>query len=107
MGAVCPLRRGPPFPVTEKFHRPLLVGSVPVYRGAATWRAWAPSPAAVIPVADFATPKDLAAHLTRSPPFLPSAMAERESPKPRGPPILIGGWGFAHPTPSRFQGANF
>eukprot|EP00668_Euglena_longa_P032731 GGOE01042159.1.p1 GENE.GGOE01042159.1~~GGOE01042159.1.p1 ORF type:complete len:325 (+),score=81.66 GGOE01042159.1:300-1274(+) len=46
--------------VTEKFHRPLLVGSVPLYYGAPNWRDWAPSLNAVIAISDFATPKDLA-----------------------------------------------
>lgn len=49
--------------ITEKFWRPLIVGSVPVYWGSPKIDDWAPNPKSVIKISDFATPKDLADYL--------------------------------------------
>lgn len=50
--------------ITEKFWRPLHLGSVPVYLGTETAREWAPSNRSVIFVSDFPSPKDLADYIT-------------------------------------------
>lgn len=49
--------------ITEKFWRPLIVGSVPVYWGSPKIDDWAPNPNSFIKISDFATPKDLADYL--------------------------------------------
>ncbi|XP_012276747.1 alpha-(1,3)-fucosyltransferase 10 [Orussus abietinus] len=49
--------------LTEKFWRPLIVGSVPVYYGSPSFMDWVPNNKSVISVADFLQPKDLAEHL--------------------------------------------
>ncbi|CAK8672348.1 GDP-fucose protein O-fucosyltransferase 4-like isoform X2 [Clavelina lepadiformis] len=49
--------------ITEKFSRPFHVGSVPVYRGSASARDWAPHPGSVIMVDDFESPASLAEYL--------------------------------------------
>ena len=51
--------------VTEKFFQALRAGSVPVYRGAANIRDFAPDEACFVNADDFAGPADLAAHLDR------------------------------------------
>ncbi|XP_063882209.1 alpha-(1,3)-fucosyltransferase 10-like [Scylla paramamosain] len=49
--------------ITEKFWRPLMVGSVPVYWGSQSITDWAPNERSVIKISDFASPKDLADYL--------------------------------------------
>lgn len=49
--------------VTEKLWRPLIAGSVPVYRGSPSVRKWLPDPRMVILVDDFDSPAALAAYL--------------------------------------------
>lgn len=49
--------------VTEKFWRPLITGSVPVYWGSPKIDDWSPNPNSVIKISDFATPKELAEYL--------------------------------------------
>ena len=46
--------------ITEKFWRPLIVGSVPVYWGSPRIADWLPNNRSVIKISDFATPKELA-----------------------------------------------
>jgi hypothetical protein len=50
--------------VTEKFFGPLAAGSVPVYLGAPNVADFAPGEHCYLDVRDFASPRDLAAHLT-------------------------------------------
>ena len=50
--------------VSEKVYDGVLAGTVPVYYGAPTIDKLLPSPNAVVKVNDFASPKELAAHLT-------------------------------------------
>lgn len=49
--------------VTEKFFQPLVVGSVPIYRGAPNVALFAPSPNSYIDATDFAGPAQLAQFL--------------------------------------------
>lgn len=49
--------------VTEKLWRPLIAGSVPVYRGSPSVRDWLPDDHSAIVVDDFKSPKELADHL--------------------------------------------
>ena len=49
--------------VTEKFFDPLLIGSVPVYLGAANVNEFAPGDHCYIDVADYSSPRDLAEYL--------------------------------------------
>lgn len=48
--------------ITEKFWRPLVIGSVPVVRGSPTIRDWAPQNSIIV-AEDFASPKQLAEYL--------------------------------------------
>ncbi|XP_033644405.1 alpha-(1,3)-fucosyltransferase 10-like [Asterias rubens] len=50
--------------VTEKLWRPLLVGSVPVYRGSPSVRDWLPDNQSAVIADDFSSPEDLAKFLT-------------------------------------------
>ncbi|XP_041485656.1 alpha-(1,3)-fucosyltransferase 10-like [Lytechinus variegatus] len=49
--------------VTEKLWRPLILGSVPVYRGSPTVRDWLPDNNSAVVVDDYRSPKELADHL--------------------------------------------
>ncbi|XP_038062040.1 LOW QUALITY PROTEIN: alpha-(1,3)-fucosyltransferase 10-like [Patiria miniata] len=49
--------------ITEKFWRPLMLGSVPVYRGSPTVRDWLPDNQSAIIADDFPGPKELADYL--------------------------------------------
>uniref|UniRef100_H2YFF0 Fucosyltransferase n=2 Tax=Ciona savignyi TaxID=51511 RepID=H2YFF0_CIOSA len=49
--------------ITEKFTRPLHVGSVPIYKGSPTARDWAPDHGSVIMADDFESPESLAEYL--------------------------------------------
>jgi len=49
--------------VTEKFFQPLLVGSVPIYRGAPNVATFAPAPQSYIDATDFSGPDELAQFL--------------------------------------------
>lgn len=51
--------------VTEKFFDPLAVGSVPVYMGAPNIDDFAPAPDCYVDAREFATPRDLANHVTQ------------------------------------------
>ncbi|XP_068702960.1 alpha-(1,3)-fucosyltransferase 10-like isoform X1 [Montipora capricornis] len=46
--------------VTEKLWRPLILGSVPVYKGSPTVQDWMPNNHSIIVVDDFSSPKELA-----------------------------------------------
>ncbi|KAL9925742.1 alpha-(1,3)-fucosyltransferase B [Glossina fuscipes] len=46
--------------ITEKFWRPLTVGSIPLYFGSPTVKDWAPNHKSFIDISDFNSPKDLA-----------------------------------------------
>lgn len=46
--------------ITEKLWRPLVLGSVPIYKGSSTVQDWMPNNHSVILVDDFKSPKDLA-----------------------------------------------
>ena len=49
--------------ITEKFWRPLYVGSVPIVMGSPTIKDWAPTNHSIIVVNDFASPRALAEYL--------------------------------------------
>lgn len=49
--------------ITEKFFRPLHVGSIPVYHGSPSAREWAPNDHSIIMVSDYASPERLAVFL--------------------------------------------
>lgn len=46
--------------ITEKLWRPLILGSVPIYKGSPTVQEWMPNDHSIILVDDFQNPKDLA-----------------------------------------------
>uniref|UniRef100_A0A1A9WHI4 Fucosyltransferase n=1 Tax=Glossina brevipalpis TaxID=37001 RepID=A0A1A9WHI4_9MUSC len=46
--------------ITEKFWRPLTVGSIPLYFGSPTIKDWAPNHKSFIDISEFKNPKDLA-----------------------------------------------
>lgn len=46
--------------ITEKLWRPLVLGSVPIYKGSPTVQDWMPNNHSIILVDDFQSPKDLA-----------------------------------------------
>ncbi|XP_068239121.1 alpha-(1,3)-fucosyltransferase 10 [Palaemon carinicauda] len=49
--------------ITEKFWRPLSVGTVPVYWGSPSIRDWVPNPTSIIHIRDFGSPLELAEYL--------------------------------------------
>ncbi|XP_071483635.1 alpha-(1,3)-fucosyltransferase 10-like [Diadema antillarum] len=49
--------------ITEKLWRPLMLGSVPIYRGSPSVRDWLPDEHAAIIVDDFKSPKELAEYI--------------------------------------------
>lgn len=50
--------------VTEKLWRPLILGSVPIYKGSPTVQDWMPNNHSIILVDDFPRPQDLADYIT-------------------------------------------
>ncbi|XP_071952375.1 alpha-(1,3)-fucosyltransferase 10-like isoform X2 [Antedon mediterranea] len=50
--------------ITEKFWRPLMLGSVPIYKGSSTIKDWFPTERSAILIDDFKSPKELAKYLT-------------------------------------------
>ncbi|XP_022080224.1 alpha-(1,3)-fucosyltransferase 10-like [Acanthaster planci] len=51
--------------ITEKLWRPLVLGSVPVYRGSPSVRDWLPDNQSAVIADDFSSPKELATYLNR------------------------------------------
>ncbi|XP_055387261.1 alpha-(1,3)-fucosyltransferase B isoform X2 [Condylostylus longicornis] len=51
--------------ITEKFWRPLIIGSIPIYFGSPTIKDWMPNPKSVILIEDYKSPKDLANFLKK------------------------------------------
>ncbi|XP_033114209.1 alpha-(1,3)-fucosyltransferase 10-like isoform X2 [Anneissia japonica] len=49
--------------ITEKFWRPLTLGSVPIYKGSSTIRDWFPTEKSAILIDDFKNPQNLAEYL--------------------------------------------
>ncbi|XP_034940993.1 alpha-(1,3)-fucosyltransferase 10 isoform X2 [Chelonus insularis] len=49
--------------ITEKLWRPLIVGSVPIYYGSASFKDWLPNDKSAIAVTDFKHPRDLADYI--------------------------------------------